>query len=175
MEQYKNVTIFFNSLPERRNLLRYIFQLNCLHTEKRKIISGNCNTKWSARDEEYEHLYLALSYIAGSFKIINGALPEIRDLDKTPTDGWNPKAKIEITSYFKALRISVCCWLITLYSLLHPKARITDRRLGKTVDIVKACEEAATAKQTYIIMQGDFEHFFHTIFTSHSSCCWLIS
>lgn len=94
--------------------LGYIFQLNCLHTEKRKIILGNCNTKWSARDEEYEHLYLALSYIAGSLKIINGALPEIRDLDKTPTDGWNPKAKIEITSYFKALK-EFCLLLVNYF------------------------------------------------------------
>ena len=69
---------------------------------------------------------------------MNGTKSKISDLDKLHTDGWNPKAKKEAPSYIKELTdFPFIVSLITVYSLLHPLAGVTERFLGRTVDIVK--------------------------------------
>lgn len=74
-----------------------------MRTEKQKILLGDCNTRWSARDKSYEHIHLALSYIVELLVVRNRKHPKIRDLHKIHTDIWHPKVKKEATSYIKAL------------------------------------------------------------------------
>ena len=69
LEQYKSITIFFNSSPKREKLLEFVVSTQGnINAERRKVLIGMCKTRWSGRDIAYEHFYLAPSFHCTSFR-----------------------------------------------------------------------------------------------------------
>ena len=90
---YKAITIFFNSSPKREGLLEHIVKSRCTGAEKRKVLVGMYQTRWSERDISYEHFYLAIPFMVEAFEIMNGTHPKNNDCDSVYKDGWNSKTK----------------------------------------------------------------------------------
>ena len=92
------ITIFFNSSPNREDLLDHIVKSRCIEAEKRKVLVDNslvwawrilwtllsCNTLhgWSLWDNEVNH-------------------PKNNYFDSVYKDCWGSKTKKEATSYLK--------------------------------------------------------------------------
>lgn len=85
---------------------------------------------------------LSSPYFVGFMEVMNGKHPEIRDLDKIHIDGCDLKPKKETTSYIKALTcFPFIIGLITLYSLFHLLAGLTDSLQGRIVSNLKVYKE----------------------------------
>ena len=64
--------IYFNTSPKRENLLIHIIEQKRFSEEKKKVLIGVCQTRWSERYVSYERFNLALPFIVEAFEVING-------------------------------------------------------------------------------------------------------
>ena len=77
VEIYKSVLTYFNTSPKRENLLIHMVKQKRFSEEKKKVLIGACQTRWSERDVSYERFYLALPYIVETYEVINGTHTEL--------------------------------------------------------------------------------------------------
>ena len=74
--------------------------------------------------------------------MINRTHPIIRTFDEIFTKGWDSNSKKEATAYINTLTsFEFIVGIKSLYRLLHPVASITQKLLGRTIDIAKAYQE----------------------------------
>ena len=73
VEIYKSVLIYFNTSPNRENLLIHMVKQKRFSEEKKKVLIGACQTRWSERERDvsYERFYLALPFIVEIYEVIN--------------------------------------------------------------------------------------------------------
>ena len=141
IESYKNTT-FFKLSPKKETLLNYIAEIRHLDNNRRQILTGMCKTRWSERDLAYEYFYLALPFIVEALEIINDTYAKIGSFEKKYTKGWDYKTKREATSLLNDVTFfELIIYLLGLYRLLHPLARIDNRLQGRGVDIIEAYDD----------------------------------
>ena len=74
--------------------------------------------------------------------MINRTHPIINTFDEIFTKGWDSNSKKEATAYINTLTsFEFIVGITSLYRLLHPLASITQKLLGRTIDIVKVYQE----------------------------------
>ena len=76
--------IYFNTSPKRENLLIHMVQQKRFSEERKKVLIGVCQTRWSERERDvsYERFYLALPFIVETFEVINGTHTELDDFEE---------------------------------------------------------------------------------------------
>ena len=75
------MVIYFNTSPKRQNLLIHIVELRRFSEERKKVLVGVCQTRWSERDVCYERFYLALPFFVETFEVINGMHTELDEFE----------------------------------------------------------------------------------------------
>ena len=74
--------------------------------------------------------------------MINRTHPIINTFDEIFTKGWDSNSKKEATAYINTFTsFEFIVGITSLYRLLHPLASITQKLLGRTIDIVKVYQE----------------------------------
>lgn len=131
-----SINIFFLYSPKREGLLKHVFKKIVISVEDDKFFLA------CARQDAYEHFYLAFAYIVESLKVINGTHPNQQDLEQIYATGWDTQSRKDATSYLK----DICDFpfiisLVSLYTLFHPVHAKTVRLQGSALNIVKAHEE----------------------------------
>ena len=93
-------------------------------------------------DLAYEHLDLALQFIAEALEITNSNYAEMESFEIKYTEGWNYKTNREAAMLLNAATSSeYVVSLSGLYRLLHPLASITNRLQVRGVDIIKGYDD----------------------------------
>ena len=137
--------IYFNTSPKRENLLIHIVEQKCFSEERKKVLIGVCQTRWSERDVSYERFYLALPFIVETFEVINGTHTELDEFEEIYIKEWDPKGKVEATQFLNSLtKFEFVIGMIALYRLLHPVVGITQMLQGRTVDVIDAYQNVNT-------------------------------
>ena len=93
LEVYKSIAIFFNTSPKRELLLENVAELYCVSAEKRKVLVGMCKTRWSERDDTYEHFYLEITFLAEALEVILGTHTDLDQFGSDFTNEWDAKIK----------------------------------------------------------------------------------
>ena len=60
VEIYKSVLIYFNTSPKRENLLICMIEQKRFSEERKKVLIGVCQTRWSERDVSYERFLFSI-------------------------------------------------------------------------------------------------------------------
>ena len=147
VEIYKSVLIYFNTSPKRENLLIHIVEQKCFSEERKKVLIGVCQTRWSEkeRDVSSERFYLALPFIVETFEVINGTHTELDEFEEMYIKRWDAKSKVEATQFLNSLtKFEFVNGMITLYRLLHPVAGMMQKLQGRTVDVIDAYQNVNT-------------------------------
>ena len=119
VEIYKSVLIYFNTSPKRENLLINMVEQKHFSEERKKVLIGVCQTRWSERDVSYERFYLALPVIVETFEVINSTHTELDEFEEIYIRGWDAKSKVEATQFLKSLtKFEFVIGTIVLYKLL---------------------------------------------------------
>ena len=74
--------IYFNTSPKRENLLIHIVEQKRFSEERKKVLIGVCQARWSERDVSYERFYLALSLTVEGFEVINDTQTEFDEFEE---------------------------------------------------------------------------------------------
>ena len=152
VEIYKSVLIYFNTSPKRENLLIHIVEQKCFSEERKKVLIGVCQTRWSERDVSYERFYLALPFIVETFEVIKGTHTELDEFEEIYIKGWDAKSKVEATQFLNSLtKFEFVIGMIALYRLLHPVAGITQKLQGLTIDVIEAYQNVNTCIEDILI------------------------
>lgn len=165
IEQYKSVTIYFNISPKRENLLQHVVEENCQNQSRRKVLIGMCKTRWSERDQAYEHFYLALPYIVESLEVINGTHANLELFSPIFREGWSPKDKREATAHLCGVaNFEFIVGIISLYRLLHPLVGVTQRLQGRAADVVSAYQDVDSCLQDIQAVRASIDKEFSIIY-----------
>ena len=165
LKTYKAITIFFNSSPIRKGLLEHIVKSRCIGAEKRKVLVGMCQTRWSERDISYEHFYLAIPFMVEAFEVMNGTHPENNNFNSVYKDGWDSKIKEEATSYLNSItKLEFLIGPVSLYRLLHPLVSITQNLQRRSNDIIKAYNQVESCIQDMQYIRQFIDEEFHKIY-----------
>ena len=74
--------IYFNTSPKRENLLIHIVEQKRFSEERKKVLIGVCQTRWSERDVSDERFYLALPLTVEAFEVINNTQTEFDEFEE---------------------------------------------------------------------------------------------
>ena len=74
--------IYFNTSPKRENLLIHIVEQKRFSEERKKVLIGVCQTRWSERDVSYERFYLALPLTVEAFEVITDTQTEFDEFEE---------------------------------------------------------------------------------------------
>ena len=85
--------IHFNTSPKRENLLIHIVERKRFSEERKKVLIGDCRTRWSEKDVSYERFYEALP-----LKLLMVPTQRLTCLKKFISKARMPKAKLKLLS-----------------------------------------------------------------------------
>ena len=165
VEIYKSVLIYFNTSPKRENLLIHMVEQKRFSEERKKVLIGLCQTRWSERDVSYERFYLALPFIVETFEVINGTHTELDEFEEIYIKGWDAKSKVEATQFLNSLtKFEFVIGMIALYRLLHPVAGITQKLQGRTIDVIDAYQNVNTCIEDIQLLRENVDQESDVIF-----------
>lgn len=174
LKQMTSLAVFFNYSPKREKLLEYVVQEGTQEhsNSQRKVIKGLCKTCWAERDQAYEHFYLGFPFIIKALEVINGTCQDIHQYPDILTQGWEPAAKNDATSYLHALcNFGTIIALVSIYRILHLLAVITKSLQGKTVDVIKAFIEIESVKRDFKTLREGVNDEFQKIYEQAECLC----
>lgn len=134
--------LFFNNSPKRENLLKECIQVNPnINVEWKKPLIDLCKTRWSERQNAYDHFDKCYPDVIKSLNIIAyGTMTE--GLSNTFLSGWGAENKSDALSLLKSLTSFefIINFKIAYHYLSH-LASLTIRLQSKALDILKAYEQ----------------------------------
>ena len=100
-----------------------------------------------------------------AFEIMNGTYLKNNDFNIVYKDGWDSKTNEDATSYLNAItKFEFLIGLVSLYRLLHPLVGITQNLQGRSIDIIKAYNEAEGCIPYMQHMRQTIDEEFHKIY-----------
>ena len=87
----------FQHFSEKENLLIHIIEEKRLSKERKKVLIGVYQNRWSERVVSYERFYLAMPFIFEAFEIISATHTELDEFEEINTKGWGAKSKVDTT------------------------------------------------------------------------------
>ena len=136
---HKSGLIYFNTSLKRENLLIHIVERKRFLKEKKKVLIGVYQTRWSEIYISYNGFYLALPFIVEAFEVINVTHTKLDKFEEINTKVWNAKSKVEATQFLNSLtKFEFVIGTILLYKLLHSVSGVMQKLQGQAIDAIDA-------------------------------------
>ena len=135
IDKLKESCLFFNYSPKRAGLLKSIISSDEPSSSKMKPLLNLCLTRWSERQEAYEHFANTYHHQVKALEMIayGGQYENFST--------WDTESKSRAKSLLDAItNFAFLVTFYTVYMFLSPLAGVTNKLQGRIVDVIYAYE-----------------------------------